>query len=145
MFDELMAQRLERLERETSRRKWDSALGSAGQRSLGEGTPAPPPANEGALVDLLAERFDRLERKYERLEWQLGRIEQSTRSNKRRMLGLLLVATGVALGLGAAWVGWPRRLETLPVHKLIWQRPTTPQPAVRPEHRAAPPRPTVAR
>jgi len=106
MFDKVTSQRLERLERETSRRQWDSTVMTAAQRGqLEPATGAPQVAVTGGdkpLVDLMAERFDRLERKNERMEWQIDRLEQRTLFWKRAFAAsLLLVMLLLAGGLGA--------------------------------------------
>jgi len=100
MFDEVTAKRLDRFERETSRRKWDSAVMTASQRRELEqaGVVAPAPAAgspEISLVDLLAERFDRLERANHRLEWQIGQIEQGGRRWKWAIVAALASVGGM--------------------------------------------------
>jgi hypothetical protein len=94
MFDDQTAQRLDRLERGTSRRKWDSAVMIAVQRNQLEplnSAAKDPVTSDRPLVDLLAERFDRLERKNERLEWQLNRLQSQSHVWKRPFFAILFV------------------------------------------------------
>src|SRR5256885_2012069 len=76
MFDEETARRLDRFERDASRRRWDSTIMTAAQRgSFERATNAPPGPSataERPLMDLVSERFDHIERANRRLEWQLN-------------------------------------------------------------------------
>lgn len=112
MFDEATALRLERLERETSRRKWDSAVMTASQRvrikqassgSLVDSPCAEPePEDSGTpLLGLFVERLERLERKDERLEWQLSRLERRHLLWKRSVYAALATFALFGLGYGA--------------------------------------------
>ncbi len=106
MFDEVTALRLERLEREDSRRKWGSAIQTASQRGhleLPDGDGPTPIATsvEMPLVDLLDERLDRLERKQQRLEWQITRQEARLDFWRRTSAAALLSTIVVSSGLGA--------------------------------------------
>jgi hypothetical protein len=118
MFDarETEAERLDRLEREARRRKWDSAIMVRSRDSAlagltpaaGMKLPAERPATLGddrPLLDLMAERLDLLERKASRLEAEVRVWEQKDRRRKRLILGAGLVAaacsvSGVALATG---------------------------------------------
>jgi hypothetical protein len=95
MFDEVTAQRLGRLERGDSQRRWDSAVTTADHRAAAKSS---APTGESPLVDLVTERFDHIERRNERLEWQIVRLEKVTRFWTRSLLGTLGGVVALTLG-----------------------------------------------
>jgi hypothetical protein len=102
MFDEAIEKRFDRFERETARRKRDSTVMTAAQRSQFEQATAPVLApgagSERPLFDLLSERFDRLERANYRLEYQIQQLEHGHRVWRR--------ALAVGLAPALLLVGW---------------------------------------
>jgi hypothetical protein len=104
---ETEVERLDRLERESRRRKWDSAIMVRSRDSVqaaltppsGARIPREAADDDRPLLDLMAERLDTLERKAFRLETEVQFWQNKSRS-RRILLGAVLVAVlCVAMGV----------------------------------------------
>ena len=128
MFDthQTEAERLDRMERETRRRKWDSAIMELPREVVRSGLspggglklPLESPAERAAprsgdfpLLELMTERLDVLERKASRLEGEVRAWEQKDRLRQRRWLVTALVAVACSISGLALAAGW-RRAES---------------------------------
>jgi hypothetical protein len=101
-------ERLERLERDDRKRRWDSVLNGRPGEAVSERVKAASP--EGASSDavsilaMLGDRLDRMERLAMRLESEIRVQEMHTRTALRRGLAgavvvAVLVGTGVIVGM----------------------------------------------
>lgn len=105
---EFESQRLDRLESETRRRKWDSVFVSRPREAQTASAAAPrsgaaihrgdagletTPSEAAVILGLLSDRLDRLERLTSRLEAEYRRLSRRDRYRLRRVLAVALAAS----------------------------------------------------
>jgi hypothetical protein len=107
---EYEAERLDRLERESRRRRWDSVLLARARDSATAPTDRPnPPAEPApdpdthAVLELLVDRIERIERLAARLDSEVRGAER--RSRRRTRIGLAALGVGLAVAASAPLAG----------------------------------------